>query len=881
MQLLKNHFAFHPCKANAPPVLEVFALQNVLPLPKIIQKALAHEELFIKALFERPQSLSALLPYDDYRPDHQVFLGKDGSLGAVFEIDLVEHEPLTGRDVIDTVSSLKSWLSLPEDYSLQIVFDQKRISSFDLRFEDLSKAYADGHPISKVLFNERLSRIQSACQGPDVTAPMERKAYLSLRRHSQTSTAKYRTMLAKAEKTLFFETKEFISDLVAFKHVVADLQHASKICLRPINASDLVDILRRFFNPKTYYKREFAKYNPNLSISEQVIFNAPTLDYSGITREGVKTRTISLKTSPLFAYPGGMSYFTKLTFPYRLSLSFSFPAKAKIKQFFDIKEFFLQNTPSARARRQREEVLEVQERLARDDRCLFMTFNVIVDGESDEELDRKTRDIVSIFHNDLECEVITESDIGLGLCLNSLPLCYSPKSDLSAQRFIRILRSDAVNFLAVFDSFRGLEKPLQLYLSRENNLVKFSLLENETSNHTIVLADSGSGKSAFVIDCVQAMKRMTHEPLVFVLDNKSSYLMLSEYFDADLTVFDFDRDVPFSPFRGKFDEGKVAFLTHLISAAIKLTSPTFELESDHTSAITKALKNAYAKKIEQAGLVYENGALKKIDSETEVELTMDDVVAELASLPSLREYESFETLIIELTQKLKPFYGDGAYSRFFKGSPSAQGKSKLFFVYDLDALDADPVLRTLMAMSVMDEITRIIKLPEHKGRMGLIVLEELGRLGKDATVARYVIDWAETLRKLGYWLIGLTPRPENYFEMEAGRALWSVADNFVFLQMSADNVRYLVEKSDILDEASAEIVKSLRTVRSKYADVFFTNKKKTRQGAFRFSQTPLDRWLAPTNARDALAASEAKRRYPGDKWKALEHLAALYPEGIS
>ena len=98
---------------------------------------------------------------------------------------------------------------------------------------------------------------------------------------------------------------------------------------------------------------------------------------------------------------------------------------------------------------------------------------------------------------------------------------YTPKTDHSSQRFIRILRSDAVRMLPIFDSFRGMSSPLQLYLSRERNLVRFSLTENETSNHTVVLADTGSGKSAFVIDCIQAAKRMTPEPLVFVIDKKS------------------------------------------------------------------------------------------------------------------------------------------------------------------------------------------------------------------------------------------------------------------------------------------------------------------------------------------------------------------------
>ena len=133
---------------------------------------------------------------------------------------------------------------------------------------------------------------------------------------------------------------------------------------------------------------------------------------------------------------------------------------------------------------------------------------------------------------------------------------------------------------------------------------------------------------------------------------------------------------------------------------------------------------------------------------------------------------------------------------------------------------------------------------------------------------------AETFRKLGFWLIGLTPRPQNYFETEAGKAMWGAADNFIFMQMSEDNARYLAEHSSLLDEAGLGIVKSLRTMRGQYADVFYMNKKKTHQGAFRFVQTPLDRWLSPTNAMDAALAEQALKAAGGDKWRALAALAS-------
>ena len=852
-------------------------------LPRPIAKALARDEIFTKALFERPESLSALLPYDEFIESTGMFRNKDGSLGAIFEAELLEHEPMIADQIIASVEGLKSWFSLPENCALQILFDQAPVSSHDAELTAIARDFADGHSVSKALFSARLAKIKSVCNSNDPLSPVRRRTLVSIRYFPHLAESHLaRNLLKRGEAVLYKEMKGFIQESRTFAQIITNFQHNSKIPLKQLVAADLLDILRRFFNPKTYYKRSFAPYNPNLPISDQVIYHNPTLDYAGIEREGIKTRTLTLKTSPQYAYPGGMAYFTRLGFPFKLSLNFSFPSKGQVKTFFDMKEFFLQNTPSAKAKRQREEVLEVQDKLARDDRCLNLTFSVVIEGETDADLETRVREVVNVFHNDLECETILEDDIGLGLCLNSLPLNYNPKSDYSTKRAIRALRSDVTKFVPVFDSFRGLSKPLQLYLSRENNLVKFSLLENETSNHTVVLADSGSGKSAFIIDCIQAAKRMSPEPLVFVIDKKSSYIMLSEYFDGDLTVFDRTKEMPFSPFRGVYDEEKIAFLTNLIGSCIKLTSPSFEIDSTHTGAVGKALKLAYQKKAQQAGLAYVEGELLKQNIETEIELSMDDFVAELSALPAEAQFEKSANQTEELLQKLTPFYGDGIYAQYFKGKPRARNaKPKSFYIYDLDALDADPVLQALMTMAVVEEVRRIIKLPENQGRTGFIVLEELGMLGRDnPTASRFILDAAETFRKLGYWLIGLTPRPQNYFELEAGKAMWSVADNFLFLQMSGDNVDYLAKQSSLLDEASKEIIKSLRTKRGQYAEVFYMNKKKTRQGAFRYFQTGLDRWLAPTNSKDAREAARALKRFKDHKWQALEYLAQTFPQGV-
>ena len=175
-------------------------------------------------------------------------------------------------------------------------------------------------------------------------------------------------------------------------------------------------------------------------------------------------------------------------------------------------------------------------------------------------------------------------------------------------------------------------------------------------------------------------------------------------------------------------------------------------------------------------------------------------------------------------------------------------------------------------MAVIEEIRRIISLPSNRGRTGFIVLEEFAMLGRNNKIFRdFALDFAETMRKRGVWLITLTPRPQNYFELVTGEAFWGVAENYIFLQMNPDNVDYILKKSSILDSATAEIAKSLTTVKDSHADFLLINKKKNIQQVLTFRQTPYDRWMSPTNAQDEKSSDEAAEKFE-DKWEALEYL---------
>lgn len=421
------------------------------------------------SILNRPQSLANFLPYDEYLKKYRTFVMKDGSFGAVFRISPLSHEPMTENQILKVTKEIEAWFRLPDNFVVQVLYENAYISSRDPRVTELVQSKGQGHPVSALLYKEKLSDLLESSKGKSRTPPMSRSFLLSLRYFPE-------DLEQAASGKIDKETRKFRSNLQNFDYEVKNLLASSSIPMEQLDAESLSSILRRFFNPISYLDRGYAPTNGSLPISDQLIFSTPELDYQGIGREGLMTRTFTLKCPPAFSYPGGMAQFVELDFPFRVSINISFPLPSKVKKFLATKEFLLENAMSAKARVQKEEVESIQESLAREDRCLQMTFTITVDGSSEEEILERRRRLIHLFTNKLECELIDEPHIGLGLCLNSLPLNYTPDADFSTRRGIRILRSDLASFIPIFDSCMPLGEATSFYLSREQNLVPLSLI---------------------------------------------------------------------------------------------------------------------------------------------------------------------------------------------------------------------------------------------------------------------------------------------------------------------------------------------------------------------------------------------------------------------
>jgi type IV secretory pathway VirB4 component len=134
-------------------------------------------------------------------------------------------------------------------------------------------------------------------------------------------------------------------------------------------------------------------------------------------------------------------------------------------------------------------------------------------------------------------------------------------------------------------------------------------------------------------------------------------------------------------------------------------------------------------------------------------------------------------------------------------------------VYDLDGI-SDPVLQLLAAQMAFLKITRdLAKVPRSTPK--LIVFEELGMLlhgdsGAQKLNTEFIQNVVKTCAKLNAQAISLTNGVADYTEKPAGKTLWTIATQKLFLPLGESMVADLKQScANEFSEAEFQILSSL------------------------------------------------------------------------
>lgn len=834
------------------------------------------DDIVEKSLSEQLTRVQEVLPYLQFDSSNNLVILKDYSMGAVYRVELAQHEAMLGSNLDELHSNLVRWLQLPNNCALQVLFDQSYLEERDLesKFRNIDPSNSDS--LSNLVRLEKLNQIK----GRLGTSLFKRSMILSIRYFPENEMKTLRDFLPRKSEALFLDEIEISSKKTnAFLDILSSFESRSPLKLTRLNAQEFIDSIRDlFFKPETEDTR-FAKYNNAIELSDQLITTPIKLNRSGRIGEGTMTKTISLKF-PGIRYASMAAYFLNLQFPVKLSYRFSFPKKEKVNAFLQWKQFALKNTFSERGKRELEEVKDVQKKLAFDDRCVWVTMSVIVEGKNIKELKQRVNEVQALTVDKYDCNAIVENEIGLSLLWSSLPLNYLPTSDFTTKRYIPLLAKDAAYLLPVFDSFRGGDTPFLVYESREGNLAPYTPFHPKQLNgHMTVLASSGAGKSDFISDVILAAKSSTPEYVIFVIDEKSSLAVMTKLLGGEMNKLEIGKKPDCTPFRGKYDDKKIGFLTNWLCTAIELTSPSFKVEGDAKSIISESINAAINKKKITGKLTYVDSEIYEGGTDHEISISVDDICVEMALLPGRKEFEKSIALIETLLLKLNIFRGEGIYANYFRADSGSQKFTKSFYVFDIEGIKIDPVLRDLTVLGIFEELRQTMMLPENDGKNAILVFDEIASVDRSVPMlSDLIVQSAEKSRKEGFAVIGATNQPESFFQLKGCTALWNISNTHAFMQFDPNAVDKLASFDSSISEADKEIIKSLRTRPGSSADIYIKDNSNVHHGVYTNFRTVVKKVVFPSNPKDAREVNNMIKKHAGNVVKAFNELLIQFKQ---
>jgi conjugal transfer ATP-binding protein TraC len=838
----------------------------------------------LESFLDEGMSFTELLPYFSY--ENGFFVLKDGSLGQVWEVSLIESETKSSVYLEQLAQMIEGIIiRLPEDLvSCQFIL----ICDEDLNdrlqsYTDFSKAF--DNEIVREASKAKLEHLNSGKAGffEQHTGPYSSKRIRCL------FTLRYFPSCVRitlSDKLQFYFTGknsigEKISDgflvncqsITRFSDVVEGVFKACEIKYNKLNEEQLHRLLYKLLNPKRANALPMPVFREGESLTDQLLYNCPKASLEGFEFEGQLFRVVTLKELPLATETG--------MFTAELARGTRFSMLDLLKDFIMVINFYIPKQEEAIRR------IKMQKAFAFMQRSTYFGDKSIEASEKKEELDSVIRETFSTGHkiiyprihfiisesskdkcessianilnmlSRMGCEGLKEEIIAGSLFLSCLPLCFDHSYERFIKRTRRMISSNLSDMLPLYGSVKGTFTPAQVYLNRRGELVSWDFFDSNTNPHAIVIGASGAGKSFFVNDFILQNARL--DAHFFVLDKGDSYRKLCQILGGQYIRFELNDPVTINPFLKEPDAEHLAFLVTVLSEMCSGGDERERLFREQEGVLQKAILAAYQER-------------KNKDEE----VVLSDVVDKLKSHACNRKLGLGESIGLKLALKLTPFTREGSYGKFFDGKNQFKMDTK-FTVFELGNLSAHSDLQLVVLLNIMYFITNFVSSAEMKPKRKFLLIDEAWSLLRLKNTAEFITNSFKTYRKYHCSAVAITQEITDLVGGDCGIAIQANAANKVFLKQEPNVVDSLKTFASLADE-EIELLKSVETQKGKFSEALLISD--TSRGVIRLVPDPFLYWVATSDAKDNEYLENKVQQFEGKYLEALEACAKERPYGL-
>ena len=781
--------------------------------------------------------------------DGQYLVFSDGSIGSGFKLSGFDISCKSPDEINQFVGGFENLLvTLPENYSLQFFYKlSPNVSELIEKHKEVSKDCIDLYQpirdarVSYLLKNEAEKNYFVPELYCFVKSPIHR-----LRR---------RTLFEKSEKYSQLTRTEFEKHKSKFERVLNQIESGfSGLRLSPLRLS-----------PKDWFELTFSYLNfsrcervgiPQLRNNfEQTLIDQLVLSDINVERDAIQIgdkhfRVITLGILPERAtFSAMIDGFTKLPFHFWLCQNLKILDQRKELSRLEMSRRIAhsmasgpQNVSDIESESKRDQIESlIRELHGGSERLVQIDFNVIIWGESKEELEGKTDEVLRAFRGLNQAEGLQETYAGIEAFLGAVPgLC-------NGFRHKKVKSSNAADLIPLYSCWRGNSRPVVLLPNRDNALFSIDPFAKELPNwNGLVFGGSGAGKSFTISQLVLQFYGQTPRPKIIWIDNGASSERVLEVLDGEFIDLHLESGISLNMFDLNVGE------TVPEPSKIKLILAVLEL----------ILKDE-----EKKGLPKREKALLE---ETIFELykNMTDRTPRLSDLRgALQKHHEIE--MKKFAQVLYSWTNETAYGRMLDRETNVKLNKDLITI-EIKGLDTHRDLKDIFLLLftsfIKQEAARDLETPY------LLIIDEAARLFLTPSGKDFAIECYRTFRKYNAGIYCISQNYRDFLsDQELSDSLMPNTTNVIILRQRKIDWNDFKSAFDFND-AQVEAIKSLEIVKGKYSEFFLMQDEN--QAILRLVPEPLSYWICTSDGNDKSKITEMAAQYPNEtKIEILKRLA--------
>lgn len=429
-------------------------------------------------------------------------------------------------------------------------------------------------------------------------------------------------------------------------------------------------------------------------------------------------------------------------------------------------------------------------------KLLQMTFSVIIFAKTKQAMIDMSQAMQQYFAT-MNFKLMVDRYVQREMFTNCLPFSIDRKFmfGMEARRYNTFTTNIATTLLPLMSEWKGTGRGHVSLISRTGQLMTLSLQDSNTNNNALIAAESGSGKSFFTNELMSMY--MSEGARVWIIDIGRSYLKLCNTLHGEFISFQKEHLPCLNPFKMINDfEDEHDFIIAILEAMI---SPREKLTSQQESVLTQIFDRLWTQKGR--------------------ETTIDDI------RDSLNEYASInnDMRIRDMATQIYPFTTKGSYGEVFNGSNPITFNNR-FTVLELEELNGMPQLRQVVLLQLIFQIQQAIFLTRKSGQKKLVMIDEAWDLLKEGHTAKFMEAAYRKFRKYEASAIIATQSVADLYNAADNQIGQAIAANSAFnflLGQKEQTVEQVKEKKQLtLSDAGFEQLKTVRTVKGVYSEIF-------------------------------------------------------------